>query len=176
MNITNIGDSEQYVYNKSKYLTKLGYEVSIYSAIKGKIVIKEFEKYKKNIIPEIMYSPNCFRYKKVNGVLKRIILELGDFESKNTVIESDGIAEAQWGELLAKELNCKHLFINVQENHKYSFHEKRFLRFKLGQKELSGITDDSVNRMFDYNEEIHFESNHSIKAFCDNVFDSVADN
>lgn len=146
MTICDIGGSEQYVYNKINYLKKLGYQTYIISAFKREIQIDAFKDYKEGIIPAVMYSPSFFTKKERNRTLNRIIDLIGG-GADECIVESDGIDEALWGEMLAERIHARHFIFNVQEIHNYTESQIDFLRFKHSRKELAGITLGSIGSM-----------------------------
>lgn len=166
MSICDIGGSEQYVYNKLCYLKQNGYDVLIFSGLKRKILINDFKQYSEDIIPNLMYAPCFFTKRERKRVLERIVKKI----KKNYAgiyIETDGIDEAKWGELLARRLRCKSLIYNVQEKHNYTDLEIGFLKFKCRRNELFGINDKSVNLMLKDSDPKY--KSFVFKAFCNNV-------
>lgn len=167
MSITNVGGAEQYIYNKCEYLKNHGYKTYVFSSLDRKIIINSFKKYKQLIITELMYSPYFSRSKTIDTVINKIVSLASITESDDVYIESNNIAQALWGELLAKRTNGKNIIFNFQEIHKYSINEKLFLMYKLKRKELLGITKKSVSLMFDRS--IPIKEWMTFSAYCNNV-------
>lgn len=174
MSICNIGGAQQYKYNKINFLKKSGYRVYLFSAMKGQVVIDDFQQYVNYILPAIMYAPTCYTKKEVNRTLKKIIEHVKSDDTDEYYIESDGIDEAKWAEMLAKRINGKHILINLQETHDYSESEVEFLRYKFNRQEIAGITKESVKMMLK-DETIPFESWQKVSAFCNNVVGDIED-
>ena len=177
MNICNIGGSEQYVYNKIQYLENKGFRIYVFSGMRGKILISDLNKFQNLIIPSVMYSPNCFSKREITQTIDKMRKYIGyNFsENEKVIIESDGVDEAKWGELLASKYNCRHIIFNMQEVHDYSDAEIAFLRFKYGRKELAGISESSVSKMLKDPNIIVYPQN-IINAYCSNVVDDVENN
>lgn len=171
-NITGMGGGQQYIYNKSKYLESINYEVYIYSAIRGKVFVEGLKKHRKFIIDALKYPPNAFNKRNISRILKRIIQEIGDYNSE-IYVESDGGYETLWAELLAQKLRCKHLCLNVaeQQNKFYSSGFLEYMFFKYKRKELYGITKDSLRIMFDGVYDIEDSEKYTFSAHCTNVVD-----
>lgn len=172
MNICNIGGSEQYLYNKTTFLEKQGHDCYVISGMRGKIMIAGLAKYKSMIIPNVMYPPCLFTKKERLRTIDKITRIIHFSPDDNCIIESDGIDEAKWGELLACRYNGRHIVLNVQEVHDYSKDEIKFLRFKYDRQELAGITDRSVNMMLK-DDLLTPHSWSKFSAYCNNVVDDV---
>lgn len=169
MSICQVGGAEQYIYNKCKFLKANGYKVHVFSGLKRKIVVPGLRKYQKECLPCVMFLPSTFTdkevYKNVELMLKNIDFKDGD----EVIIESNGIAEALWGELLAKRLKCKNLYIDINEFFNFDIEKKKYARFKMKRKELFGITSSSVSAML--NDDITINYSEHINASCINVVD-----
>lgn len=172
--ICNISGAQQYVYNKANYLESKGWRVLIFSSINGTVLIHKFEKYRKYIIPSLYFCPSVFRKGEVESTINKILLEIGDCQGDDCIIESDSLTRAVWGELIASRLNCRHLAFFMQEWHHYDDEMKDFLRFKYDRHELAGITKESIHQMFG-DEKVESRDDTRIAAYCNNVFDDCED-
>lgn len=174
--ITYITGAVQYVYNKTNYLESKGWRVLIFSALHGPLYVEKFEKYKKNIYPELFLTPNCFRKKIINDVVDQIVGKIGDCQGDLCIVESDALQRAVWAELIAQRLGCRHLALFVRETHKY-FDEKAldFLRFKYNRHELAGITKESICQIL-YDDTVVKREDTHFAAYCNNVIEDVKDN
>lgn len=173
LSITNVGGAEQYVYNKSEFLKKKGYDVYVFSSLDRPIIIDGLKQYKKYIIPALMYSPLLFTKKHVDSLIEKVAV-LSDIKCGDEVcIETHNVHPGLWGELIAKRFLGTHVILNLQEKHEYSNREKEYLWFKLKRKELAGITETSVSQMFE--KKIKFKSWMKFGAFCNNVVYDVND-
>lgn len=174
MNICNIGGSEQYLYNKTTFLEQQGYDCHIISGMRGRIMIAGLAKYAPTIVPNVMYPPCLFTRREIEATIRKIMGLIRFTPSDTCMIESDGVDEAKWGELLARECKGKHLVLNVQEVHDYSQEEIAFLRFKYDRRELAGITEKSVNGILK-DDSLAAQPWSRFSPYCNNVVDDAAD-
>lgn len=174
MNICKIGGSEQYMFNKLCYLEQNGFDVFIFSGMWGEIRISAFNRFKECIIPAVMYSPSLFKNREVSLIIDKIAEKTHIINYDECIIESDGIAEAQWGEILAERFKKKHVLLNVQENHNYSQSEREFIRFKYSRREVSGIAKSSIKMMLN-DESVTVYPWCVFSAHCNNVVADVPD-
>lgn len=172
-NITNMGGAQQYLSNKVKRLKSAGYIPIIISTRPGKVLLENLKSFDSNRIEELRFRPFCY-----TGCDKKIILDkILDITSREPdsvhyYIESNGISFIEWAEMTAQLLNCKHVCINLQENHVYDKHQKLFLNYKYIRDELYGISPKSVGMMLD-DHEIGENDKHYIAAECNNVVEDV---
>lgn len=96
--------------------------------------------------------PSCLQ----KHVLKDMVSVVSSKHGKQyeqTIIESHHDKTHLWGEILAKELHAKHICFNCNElfrgPDKYFEPYLAFFEFKYRRKELYGITEISVSRLFD---------------------------
>lgn len=167
MSICDIGGSEQYINNKKKYLKECGFDVFVFSGLTRNVLIEGLKDDKKYIIPSLMYSPCYFSKREKRSIVSRISQIVHPQQYRRILIESDGIDEAEWGEIIARFLNAKHIVLNVQEKHNYSNPEVRFLDWKYHRHELYGITKESVDMM------IHKKNSNKL---YNTVFDALCSN
>lgn len=171
-NITGMGGGQQYVYTKARFLEIQGYDVSVFSAIEGDIVIKWLEKYSSLIRRELKYPPSSFRYCYIQKVLNSIVDTFcGQYE--DILVESNGGYETQWAEMVAQRLGAQHIVFNVaeQQNKTYSKDFLDYFYFKYQRQELYGITGDSLKIMFRNYKEIEDSAEYAFSAPCNNVVD-----
>ena len=167
-----MGGAQQYISNKVKRLQKKGYDTMVFSYDQGDIYIKTLLPYKEMIIPMIRMSPMIYRKKDIENVISVMCEHIGNI-SDQIFIESTVENQAEWGELLASKIGAKHIFIDLQEEHKYRKEIMDFLYFKYMRKELYGINKDSIRRIFENFYEVEDESLF-ISAECGNVVEDVA--
>lgn len=174
MNIGGINGAEQYIYNKMNYLKQQGQQVFIFSGRPARILIDGFREYEPLINPALRFYPYCLskrEYAKTMAWIKSVVdVKAGD----RCIVESSNVTSALWGELVAKELGCRHLAIIMQEHHNYSQTMRDFLAFKLERHELSGIMDDSVGKMLK-DPTIPLRPDMRVRAYCNNVVQDCAD-
>ena len=61
--ITRVGGAQIYVKNKVNYMKSLGWDVYVFSALDGPVIINGLSEFKNAIIPELNYYPNYFSNK-----------------------------------------------------------------------------------------------------------------
>ena len=166
MSICQIGGAEQYIYNKSKHLESIGYDVHIFSGLKREIEIPGLRKFQDECLPCVMFLPTTFTEKERRKNLRCMLDIIGSCNGEEVVIESNGIAEALWGELLAEAVNGINLYIDINEYFNFDSFKKHYVLFKLRRKELYGITESSVSKMLDNQ---HVDYKEHINAACNNV-------
>lgn len=169
--IINIGGGQMYLRNKFLYLKSKGFEIDIISIYKGKIILNELMPFKDCIIPELQLPIIYYNYLKRNKLVNLMLAIIGS-KYDEIVIESNDVILATWGEYLAKKLKCKHILYVLSENSVISngvFLD--FLIYKLNRRELVGITDQTLRKLFGNFKEINSNEQHSLIAHCVNVVD-----
>ena len=142
--IINAGGSQLYVRNKSEYLQKNGYNVYVFSATEGSVLINGLKKYKPYIIHDLAYSPLVLSNMTINNVLNRIS-ESVCFDKTETIVETHSIQFGLWGELLAEKIHAKHFLYSLEESNSLpniSFLE--FTTYKWRQIAFAGIMKRSL--------------------------------
>ncbi len=156
LSIFGMGGGQVYLFRKKNWLENHGYKVFIFSALQARNVEKElFVKNLKDMLPfvckELNEYPSCLRERDRKNCLEKII-SIVEFGNQNVeyFIESDNIATAQWGELVAERIGAKHFSYFLQENIEETFCKDSldFLMFKNSRKELAGITRTSFEKLF----------------------------
>lgn len=166
--ITNIGGEQQYCRNKVVALKKMGYDVYLFSAHKGPIYIQDLKEYQNNIMVELKYPVYCFSKQNVNNTIDSIVKVIGE-DDGSAIIETVNGATAQWGELLARRYNCKHVCFALDEAYTVSKSESKFLKFKHDRKELAGIAVQTLPKIFEGYYNISESEAYYIDAACSNV-------
>ena len=171
LNIYGIGGAQQYLSNKTSFLKKKGFEVFVFSGnnnMNNLVLIDSLKGFEKGVFPPLMFSPIFSRRIQISKIIEEIKKSISFHPNDVCYIESNAIATAEWGEILAKEIKGKHILFNLQEQHNYSKEEIDFLRFKFNRKELSGIVKTSLQDMLK-DKSIQFEDWMRISACCNNV-------
>lgn len=173
--ITGVGGGQQYVYNKTKAMSQLGYEVHIFSATPGEIIINGINDYSNKIIAELMFQPMFFSNGKKKSVLAMMI-KLCGICNKKSIIESNDQATSQWGEMLAKKLGCLNLIYLFTENPRaYSFSEAEFYLNKLSKKELFFNSVNNAKSLFSNFYSISLNEIMLFEPYCANVVEDEKD-
>jgi frataxin-like iron-binding protein CyaY len=173
-NILNIGGLEIYIKNKVVFLKKNGWDVNVYSSAEGIITLKELKEYAKMIIPELKYYPSIYTKNKFESICTSI-LSMNTEKYDEVIIESHHINYALWAEIIASKLKGKHFIYSVTEN--YNIKNKNiflFLDFKHKRKELAGIVDKSLSRMFNGFKELGNDENYYLKSMSENVVEDYS--
>lgn len=167
-----IGGMQLYTAGKAKYLCKEGYRVQVfYGGMNvGACRVTSLNDYRDGAVSVLGYQPNQYTksiQKKTINKMKKI---LGDKleDVSEIIIESQADTLALWGELLAEELNGKHVCLNCNEKFRGSnkCYEKYldFFDFKHKRKELAGIHEDSLVKLFDGYKDVEIEKRYIFKA------------
>lgn len=169
--IIGIDGSIQYIYNKSTFLKSKGYKVIVLSVCSGKILVKSFEDYSKYIIPDMRFVPSLFRKSERDRIVDRALSLLNDYSNDELIIESTSPVSALWGELIAKKLNCRHVYFHLMEKTTIREDLRDFCRYKYERGELAGITAKTVPLLLGDDTVQPIE----ISAYCNNVFADCED-
>lgn len=175
--IINAGGSQLYVRNKSEYLQKNGYNVYVFSATEGSVLINGLKKYKPYIIHDLAYSPLVLSNMIINNVLNRIS-ESVCFDKTETIVETHSIQFGLWGELLAEKIHAKHFLYSLEESNSLpdiSFLE--FTTYKWRQIAFAGIIKRSLITFFNkYGVTISDNQAYWLPAYCNNPVEDIPSN
>ena len=163
-----MGGVHQYCRNKCDAVKKYGYKPLVFSGTFGDIYIPELKEFENNIYPELRYPPYCFSKKRIKKTINKIANTI-DEKSEEVVIECLTIANAEWGELIAKKVNAKSVAFILDEQYDTSDQELKFLKFKHSRRELAGIKKQSLRILFENKYFVPEEELYSISALCTNV-------
>ncbi len=148
--IGGISGGSIYVRNKAVWLQEQGWDVVAFDStgiVNLPVVIDELKLFANNRILELSFHPLWFSKSKRKEILKRIIAKLPSKE--NVVIESNKLILAEWGELIAQEIEGKHLVFLIGEHEiiedKESFD---FASFKSERMELFSINPVAYQKLF----------------------------
>lgn len=145
--LANVGGAQLYIRAKTKALTSEGWNVFCFYGSKGKITIS-YNNLQYLCIPQLLYQINTFSKKQINKVILSLIRFLSIDCGTHTIIESTCIDQATWAELLAKEINAKHICFLLQENNVIDRSLLAFFLFKDRRGELAGIRGETIINMF----------------------------
>ena len=139
--IKDLGGVELYLLNKCKFLLDQGWDVHVFSATytKKSFKIKELERYRKEILPILEFTPyECSKktIEKVISKIKNVLMTKNKFDE--IIIESHAGTESLWGELLAQELKATHFIAFLHETFTDNCYidKKEFFLFKLNRSEI----------------------------------------
>lgn len=167
--IVSVGGSQIYVRNKLRYLRDGGWIVKVFSCAKGEIYIHDLNTEKKNIIPDLRYYPQVLSLRRQNSILSCLSEDCDN--SDEIIVESHSISFGIWGEKLASKLGAKHLLFSMEEENavlNQSIYD--FLKFKLDNKSLVGITSKNIIAMFPEESNLMEQDLH-LGASCSNTIE-----
>lgn len=147
-----VGGGQTYVNSKVKYLKEIGWEVLVFTPREKKsndIIWTNLEEYSNLISLYLQFPPEFWPAR----VRKKVIQWMVSFAKKTTeniIIESPTDFTAEWGELLAKELNAKNFCFLLDERLE-EYRAKEFLYFKFERGEVAGIHESSIPKLFGLN-------------------------
>lgn len=169
--IVNIGGTERYLSNKIDYLKKNGFEVYVYSAVRGQCLIDALKPYQKYITDVFGVSPYTLKKKDREKIIHKILAPIS-INCGLIFIESNYFRYAEWAEVIAKFCNAKHIFFYLDEYFNHDLSQIEFLKFKLRRNELFGIHNKSISMML--NEEyIEGKDYPSIRPLSSNVVSDI---
>lgn len=144
--IKDVGGGQLYVATKSTFLKDNGWDVKIIYVSPGDLIIKDFLLFE-TMENHRLLEPACYYFaNKRERILKQIVDFVGN-DCDEVVIESHSDFMATWGEMMASELNARHLLYLIAEKLEIRPWLLDFIKFKYERKELASITKDSVSRL-----------------------------
>ena len=159
-----IGGGQFYVNKKIEFLQRDEWDVLLVTGSTSSIILPNLRKTKLLTIPEVRFHLREVSRKKRDEILSIICKEISDFT--DAIIESNAMHSAEWGELLAEKLHCKHIIYSLSEvNTIYSKYYYDFYNFKLQRKEIAGITQDSLKNLFSNYKTISDEESYFLSAY-----------
>ena len=154
--ITGSGGVQCYVAAKAKFLEEHGWHVVVISDnipnSKERCLISSLNKFLQNGNPYQGYHPCDIPHFMVRLAIKRYMEVIGPISDEDeAIVESWNSPTALWGELIAKQIHAKHMFLTANEYYRNpnQCYEKKidFFMFKMDRGEL--FTDqNSANRLF----------------------------
>ena len=156
--IRTMGGAQNYVRSKINYLKAQGWKVYIFftdSHAEG-CAFEEMREYTDGAIEKLLtYAGDVygtfFYYEIISKMFSHIEYDCN--QECRYVVESHEERVAVWAEILAKKISAKHIFFCLQENFDVIESTQReayidFLKFKFSRREIAGIANDSLHRMF----------------------------
>lgn len=146
--IGRMGGAQMYVFNKSAYLKSKGWQVKICYCVQSELLIKKYKEFDCYFIPEMAWGIQYYLPCRVKRVVKQVSSLLA-IHDNNIVIESCLFHLAFWGELLAAELNAKHIIDFLEEDiPSYPPSIAKFMEYKLRRWECLNASQKSLRRLF----------------------------
>lgn len=167
--VANMGGAQMYIRNKVLWLRQHGWEVDVIVAQGGTAKLSELQEFD-YAVPELAFVILNYPDKKKTKVIDAIVKRIGSDRKDETVIESTCISETLWAEAVAKRIGAKHISYLLQEENIISNKGVQdFFMFKLRRKELFGILDTSLAKMFAPFHPIPPQESYMLIAYCTNV-------
>lgn len=140
-----------YVRNKKDWLEQHGWDVIAFDStgnMNTPIKYIDFFEYSENRIEELYYHPSWFAKRDRERVIKKILSKV-DLREDDIVVESNTLVLAEWGEIIAKRINAKHLVFLIGENVKISdANEFSFFYHKYKNNELFSISSKAFQSLW----------------------------
>jgi len=148
--INDVGGAYTYIFNKGRSLIQDGWKVYVIYGEDGNIIIPfNSEGIGTLCLPCINFAPQLFTKKKINKRIIEICSFVGINDSDNEIIiESSCDPQSLWGELLAKKARGKHIVFLLQEYNPMPLPIPEFFYFKARRRELFGISNNSMNELY----------------------------
>ena len=159
-----------YQRNKAIYMKKNGWNVYYISTCHGKVYIKGLEQFIIMTCTFLCKKPYIYPKTKQKKLIQYIVEKIPPIKKDSEiVIESGTYYTAYWGELLAKELNAKHIIIYLDENND-GFNKKQanFFQFKFQRNELACITAKTMIKIFSPYWNVNINNAKELVCYCSN--------
>ncbi len=174
--IVEVGGSQIYVDKKRASLEADGWQVIVFSADQGRLMIGELNKYETLINFRYGHSPITYSRSKRHRLVKKMAEQVGIADE--IIIESHSAIFGLWGEMLAQELNAIHLLYCIEEKCvAFSQSHFRFLEFKWKQHALAGISPVVIKNLFSTHDvEIGEDQSYYLLAYGTSPLEDIATN
>lgn len=181
--IHTMGGAQNYVRSKIRYLKKCGWTVYTFFQNRSCAEVCAFEEMQEYVGGEIknlsVYVGDVYGTLLYYEIMYKMLLHIqyDPSETCQYIIESYEEGYDVWAEFLAKKISAKHIYFSLQENFGVTgvTGKKKyldFLKFKFERKEIAGIADDSLHRMFDGYMDVDISNKYKLFAIAeDNVTD-----
>lgn len=150
--LASISGASIYIRNKTRYLRGNHWVVvamDCTNVFNNDIFLDELKIFKENRFYELLFPPSWYKESSRERILKKLLSVIGYKPGEECVIESLGVLLGQWGELLAKELKCKHIIFDINENNVLEDKDVySFVLCKYKRNEFFCISQKSVSNLF----------------------------
>lgn len=167
--IGGISGGPAYANNKSQFLFNDGWNVVVIdtrSLTNKPVVLDNLKQFASNRFSELFYPPSLFSSSQVRKIISKLSARVPS-SAEQIVVESNTIILSFWGELLAKELNARHLIYLLGENKKIDSQELfEFYKFKYDHNEIFSIKKEMFELLFSPYMKILDSQNHYWSANC----------
>ena len=179
LNIHRMGGTQTYIASKVKYLRDNGWDVYVfYGDMKNnKCAVPQLFEFNDNSIAGLTTPPNYLLPSIRQRVLKEIISIVGIDDYSEIIVETLTSVLSLWGELVAEALSAKHICFLCDENFRQPgqvyIEHLNFFDFKHQRRELAGIHDNSLVKLFDGYKNIPPEERYTLVAYEGEVVQDV---
>lgn len=170
-----MGGGNIYTKNKCEAARLAGWEPIVIHFSSREVFLKDLKVYQENRIKEMLNPPCFYTGRQQKRIIDRFVNYVNPLPDDEFFVESNGIRNAYWGELLAKRLNCKHFAFVLEFFFPWHDDNTDFLLFKLNRKELSAISTKNMMEMFDNRKDISYDDIPIMHASCSNSVDEAED-
>lgn len=160
--LAGISGGPSYVNNKKQWLCSIGWEVFAFDGYNNlwPIEFNGLKEYKHNRVKALRYHPSWLT-KSINKVIERILLLINYEKGDECVIETHTPVLAEWGELFAQYIKCKHIVYLIGEHVIITDHETfDFLWFKYRRNEIFSISAKAFSNLFSKFYQVNDSENH----------------
>lgn len=141
--IRSIGGSQLYISRKIEYLKKQDWKVEVYYTDYGSIMVDNLKPFLANYLQVLAVPLNLVSEKQKKRLLESFT------PGEQTIIESHLVGLSIWGEYIAKYIGAKHIaYFLCEQFPPLSNGVSDYLKFKLKQNLLYGITSKSIPALF----------------------------
>ena len=170
-----MGGGNIYTRNQCIIARKLGWVPIVFHFSKKTAFISDLKPFDRNSVLEMMFPPCYYSKNEVKKVLNKFIRIIDPRDNDEFFVESNGVRYSYWGELIAKELRCKHFAFLVEYYFTWNDDYYDFFSFKYKRKELVGIGPSSLSTLFGNRKEVlsSVENRQSMTAFCTNSVEEI---
>lgn len=162
-----VGGGQNYADSKVKYLQDNNWRVEVFShKIKesGSFQWPNLEQFWDNRCRELCYAPEFWSKRTIDRTIEWMKGIIGKDNEKIIIESNDGVF-AEWGEILAEQLNAKHICFILNEHPELrGAGAKEFLYFKYLRGELAGIHKSIIPRLFHKYKELGAADSPVLKA------------
>ena len=170
-----MGGGNIYTRNKCIVAQKLGWNPIVIHFSEKPTFIPDLMEYDKNRVLEMKFPPSYYTRDERLQVVNRIMRIVDPQESDVFFVESNGVRYSYWGELISKELCCKHFAFLLEFYFPWDDNYYDFFSFKHKRKELAGISKTSLQSLFgkSYFSLTNNSEKDCLLAFCTNSVEDI---
>lgn len=167
-----IGGLQNYLAGKVNYLHSHGWKALIFhfGLPEGTCAMPELNEYVSGGMLELGKPPEMWTKRIRNNALIHMEDEVRQtgISGDDIIIESSSDLKCLWGEMLAERLQAKHICFVCDEKFrgpiKYYVYHMGFFDFKHKRRELAGITDVSLRKLFAGYKEVNEKESYHFEA------------